>query len=166
MQQEIGERSYGPFLFLPALIELSPIGGVPGVPTMLAVIVSIFALQMLFGRKSFWMPRILADRKVNGDKLRKAMDKMRKPVRFLDRLVKRRFHRLLKKPFIQVAAALSIAAAVTVPPLEVLPFASSVPFSAVGMLGLGFTARDGALVAVGMVLAVAAIGMVGWVLLR
>lgn len=50
IQDEVGQRSFGPFLFVPAL-EISPVGGIPGLPTLLAVIVALFALQMLFGRK-------------------------------------------------------------------------------------------------------------------
>jgi len=53
IQDKIGQRSFGPFLFVPALIEISPVGGIPGVPTMLALIIALFAVQMLFGRDHF-----------------------------------------------------------------------------------------------------------------
>jgi len=38
-----GRRGYGALLLLPALIEISPIGGVPGVPSALALVVALFA---------------------------------------------------------------------------------------------------------------------------
>lgn len=33
MVDAMGPRSYGPFLLVPALIEISPLGGVPGTAT-------------------------------------------------------------------------------------------------------------------------------------
>lgn len=47
MVDVIGTRSYGPFLIVPAMIELSPVGGVPGVPTALAAVVVLFALRFV-----------------------------------------------------------------------------------------------------------------------
>ncbi len=41
--EAFGNRSYGPFLLVPALIEVSPIGGIPGLPTVLAAIIALFA---------------------------------------------------------------------------------------------------------------------------
>ncbi|QEI08016.1 exopolysaccharide biosynthesis protein [Pigmentiphaga aceris] len=165
MQQEIGERSFGPFLFLPAIVELSPAGGIPGVPTLLGIIVSIFAVQMLLGRRSFWMPAFLSRRTLDGDKLHAALRKVKPVVRYMDRVVRPRWQWLTRKPFIQLVALSSIAAAASVPPLEVLPFASSLPFSAIALLGLGVITRDGVLTVAGMVAAVSALVLVAWVLL-
>ncbi|MBF8643930.1 exopolysaccharide biosynthesis protein, partial [Pseudomonas luteola] len=36
IKREIGQRSYGPFLFVPSIIEISPVGGVPGASTFFA----------------------------------------------------------------------------------------------------------------------------------
>jgi hypothetical protein len=81
IQDKIGQRSFGPFLFVPAIIEISPIGGIPGVPTMLALIVALFAVQMLFGREHFWIPAFLGNRSVRGEKLEKGLNKIRPVVR-------------------------------------------------------------------------------------
>lgn len=77
MQDCLGQRSFGPFLFVPAIIEISPIGGVPGVPTLLALIVALFAIQMLFGREHFWVPGFLSHRAVSAKKLEKGLNKIR-----------------------------------------------------------------------------------------
>lgn len=55
----LGDRGFGPFLFVPALIEISPIGGVPGVPTLLALIIALFAVQIVMGRDEMWLPGFL-----------------------------------------------------------------------------------------------------------
>ena len=33
MTEALGERSYGPFLLIPALLDISPLGSIPGVPS-------------------------------------------------------------------------------------------------------------------------------------
>ncbi|WP_312245287.1 exopolysaccharide biosynthesis protein [Stutzerimonas nitrititolerans] len=86
IQDKIGQRSFGPFLFVPALIEISPVGGIPGVPTILALIIALFAVQMLFGRDHFWIPDFLGNRSVRGEKLGKGLNKIRPLVRWLDKI--------------------------------------------------------------------------------
>jgi len=43
--------------------------------------------------------------------------------------------------------------AASVPPLELIPFASSGPFAAIGLIGIGLTTRDGLLVLLGLLMA-------------
>ena len=45
----LGERSFGPFLAIPALIEITPIGGIPGLPTAIALVIALISAQLLFG---------------------------------------------------------------------------------------------------------------------
>jgi hypothetical protein len=53
----------------------------------------------------------------------------------------------------------------TVPPLELVPFASTAPMAAIAAFGLGMTLRDGLLMGLGFVLSVVAVavgfGMLG-----
>ncbi|HSK38861.1 MAG TPA: exopolysaccharide biosynthesis protein, partial [Arenibaculum sp.] len=143
--ETLGNRSYGPFLIVPALLELSPIGGIPGVPTLLAAIIILFAGQMVLGRRHFWLPRLLAGRSTSADLLKKSTRKMRPLGRWLDRWFHGRLSKLTSGPFIRMAAAACIGLALTVPPLELFPFASSAPMAAIAMFGLGLLVRDGVL---------------------
>ena len=65
----IGEKGFGPLLFVPALIELTPIGSIPDVPTFLAVIIVLVAGQVLVERKQFWIPGFIARREVRSERL-------------------------------------------------------------------------------------------------
>jgi len=159
MRNAIGQRGYGPFLFVPALLELSPLGGIPGVPTLLGAIVAIFALQMLMCRKHFWIPHFLGKRSVDGDRLQKAIGKMRPVVRFLDRIIRPRLSWMTRTPFLQATAAVCVLCAAMAPPLELIPFASSLPFGAIALFGLGVTAHDGVVVLLGMALAMGGLYM-------
>ncbi len=161
IQRKIGQRSFGPFLFVPAIIEISPVGGIPGVPTMLALIVALFALQMLFGRDHFWIPGFLAHRSVSGKKLEKGLNKIRPAVRWLDKISRSRLPWATSSSFLRVIAVLCVVLATSVPPLELLPFASTAPFSAICLFGLGITTRDGAAIVLGLIVAVGAFVLAG-----
>jgi Uncharacterized ABC-type transport system, permease components len=154
----IGDRGYGPLLFVPAAIELSPIGAVPGVPTLLALIIVLIAAQIAAGRRSIWLPDALNSRSVSSGSLRKSADRMRPVARWLDRWFHGRLERLLAAPFVRAGAAVAILLCLTVPPLELVPWASSAPMAAIAMFGLAMLARDGLLMAVAMVL----VGLTGW----
>lgn len=159
-----GRRTFGPAIMLPALIELTPIGSIPTIPTFLAVIISLVAVQKLLGRKSLWLPGFIGHRKVSSAKVGEATKKLRPLARFLDRHFHGRLEKLTKAPFSRIAAAAVILLCCTVPFLEVLPFASSGPMLAIAMFGLAVLVRDGALMigALGVSLAALALGLGLW----
>ncbi len=161
IQETIGQRSFGPFLFVPAIIEISPIGGIPGLPTLLAAIIMLFALQLLFGRRQLWMPGFLARRAVKADKLEKGLNKVRPVVRWLDKVSRQRLPWATSGAFLRVIAVLCVLLACSVPPLELLPFASTAPFSAICLFGLGITTRDGAAIVLGLLVTVGAFVLAG-----
>lgn len=165
IQDSLGRRSFGPFLFVPAIIEISPVGGIPGLPTVLALIVALFSIQMLMGRDHFWMPAFLAKRTVSGAKLDKGLNKVRRVVRWLDKISRARLGCAVRKGFLRLIAVLCVLLATSVPPLEVMPFASTAPFAAIALFGLGITTRDGLLVILGLIVTVGAFVLVGMGLL-
>lgn len=142
---DFGKRSFGPFIMLPALLEMTPVGGIPGLPTFLALIIALTAAQLLMGREHVWMPGFIQHRAVSGRKLHKAVGKLRGVAGWLDKHSKRRLEFLTQGVWTKIAAAIVIALCCTVPPLEFLPFASTLPMLAIAMLGMALTVRDGAL---------------------
>jgi hypothetical protein len=160
VREEIGERSFGPFLLVPALIEISPIGGIPGLPTVLAVIIGLFAVQILVGRKHLWLPQFVERRTIGSQKLGKAMKTLRPAARLTDRLFKPRLKWLTKPPWLQGMAALCIALCFTVPPLELVPFASTAPMGTIALFGLSLTARDGLIASIAALTSLGAIYLV------
>jgi hypothetical protein len=156
----VGPRSYGPFLIVPALLEVSPLGGIPGIPTVLAAVVALFALQMLCGRRRLWMPAWLARRSVRAAKMKRLVAGARPIATRLDRWFHGRLRWLTAGPGIRVAALACIAMACMVPPLELLPFASSVPMAAIALIGLALLVRDGALMVAASLIACGAAWLV------
>ena len=125
---DFGERSFGPFIMLPALF------------------IALIAIQLLVGRDHVWMPRFVQQRSVGSKKLHKSVRKLRGLANFLDHHSEGRLEGLTQGAAIRLVAAAVILLCCTVPPLEFLPFASSVPMLAIAVLGLALTVRDGALV--------------------
>lgn len=160
-----GNRSYGPFLLVPALIEISPIGGIPGLPTVLAAIIILFAVQMLIGRQHLWLPHVIGKRAAAAGTVHRATAKLRGVASMADRWFHGRLPALTQGPFVRLAALATIALALTVPPLELLPFASTAPMAAIAAFGLALLVRDGALMIAAILLAGVAvavgIGLIG-----
>ena len=142
---DFGRRSFGPFMMIPALIEISPLGGIPGVPTALALFIALIAAQLVIGREHIWMPEFVQRRSVESGKLHKAVEKLRGLGQWLDEHSQDRLEKLTVGIWLRFAGVVVIALCCTVPPLELLPFASTLPMLAIIMIGLGLTVRDGAL---------------------
>ena len=160
LNDELGHRSTGALMALPALLELTPVGGIPGVPTVLALIIAIFAVQIAIGRDDMWLPDFLERREVESERLRKAADWMKKPADWIDRHFGERLTRLTGRAGVRMAAGAILLLCATVPPLEVVPFASSIPMATIALFGFAMILRDGVAMAVAWVaFAAAAVGV-------
>lgn len=146
-------RAYGPLLVVPALVAISPIGAIPGLPLVMGVLVVVIAGQILFGVSQPWLPQRIKDIEFRRSRLERSLDFLEKPVAVLEKLIAPRLTLLTDPPFLQLIAAVCIALAISFGPLELIPFAVAVPGLAMLLLGVGLTTRDGALVAVGFAVA-------------
>jgi len=161
IERDVGQRSFGPFMFVPAIFEISPLGGIPGVPTLIGLIVVITAAQMLFGRRHFWLPDFISRRSIKGDRIEPAVNKIRPLVRVVDKGLRPRLQRITRRPWNRAVAGLCILCAVIVPPLELIPFASTGPFAAIALIGLGLMAHDGIFVWLGITVAAISFFLIG-----
>lgn len=158
--EAVGRRSFGPVLLLAGLIALSPLSGIPGMPTTVAIIVTAVAVQFLMGRTHFWLPQWVRKRELSHDRFCKAVAWLRKPARFTDRLLKRRLEFLTHDAGIHGIAVLVVIIAATMPPLEIVPFAATTAGLALTAFGLAVIAHDGLVALVALVLTVGVAGLV------
>lgn len=143
----VGPRSFGPFLLLAGLITLAPIiGDIPGVPTLIGITVFLIAIQLLVGRKRFWLPGWLRKRSVAGDKFRRGLEMVRRPAGFIDRFLRARLTFLTGGPMTRIIAVLCLLIAAVMPPMELVPFSANVAGAALTVFGLALIARDGLLI--------------------
>lgn len=88
---EVGYRSFAPFLLLSGIVSMAPvISDIPGVPVMAGLLVILVAGQLLAGRKRFWLPQWLLRRSMKSESLKKGLGYMKKPARFVDRIIRPR----------------------------------------------------------------------------
>lgn len=157
--EAIGQRSFGPLIVVPGLIVLSPLSGMPGVPTLGGIAVLLIAGQMLLGRESPWLPELLRRRTISNDRMAKAGSFLMPVARFVDRFTGRRLVWLTRKPYSYLIAAACVLIALVMPPLEVIIFANVLTAAAITAFGLALVADDGLLAAIAFALAAGSIGL-------
>lgn len=142
----VGRRSFGPVLLVVGLATLAPlIGDIPGVPTLMATIVVITSVQLLLGRRYFWLPGWILRRSVSGRKMNKALEWSRRPARFIDRFLSRRLVMFAEGPAEYLIAILCLMIALAMPLMEVVPFSANGAGLALTAFGLALIMRDGLL---------------------
>lgn len=151
VMEHVGRRSFGPLLLVAGIIVLAPlIGDIPGVPTLMALVVALIAIQLLLRRDYFWLPEFLLNRSASQHKLQKSVSAMRKPARFIDKLLKPRLSYLTEGAAVQVIAVAALCIALSMPPMELIPFSANLAGAALTAYGLALIARDGVLVVIAL----------------
>lgn len=148
MLEATGQRSFGALLLVPGLLVFSPLSGIPGLPSVFAVMVTLIAAQLLIGRRHFWLPQWLLRRTASRSRYDRALAFLKRPSRLIDRLLRRRLTFLTEGIAVRFNALLWLLIAATMPPLELIPFGNTTAGAALSILGLGMMARDGVLVLV------------------
>ncbi len=150
----LGRRSFGPILLFAGLITLAPIiGDIPGMPTIVGLVVMLTAVQLLIGREHFWMPHWMLRRSVKKNRLCKGLEWLRPVARFLDRFMRTRLTMLIQHGGLYVIAFVCVCVAAVMPLMEFIPFSANVAGMVLTIFGLSLTARDGmlALIALGLI---------------
>jgi len=140
----VGRRSFAPFLLIAGVITLAPlIGDIPGVPTLMALLVILSAFQLLIGRDHIWLPAWLLERRVSRVRFAKALALMARPAGWVDRLLRRRLVGLTRPPAHLPIALTCLLIALAMPPMEVVPFTANGAGLALTLFALALLANDG-----------------------
>jgi hypothetical protein len=160
LYEEIGGRSFGPLMLLAGVVTLAPlVGDIPGVPTSIGLVVITISIQMVIGRTHFWLPGFLLKRSVKSSKLRKALSWLKRPARFVDRLVRPRLSFFTGAAATRVIAGLCLAIGAAMPVMDFVPFTANIAGLALTAFGLSIIARDGLLAIGALVFTVFAVGL-------
>ncbi|MGQ7242500.1 exopolysaccharide biosynthesis protein [Salinicola sp. V024] len=143
-------RGFGPVVLLPALIALLPTGGVPGVPSVCGTFIALMAIQLVFGRKSPWLPKALGERGVSHDRWHRVTQRAKPWTRRIDRFLQPRLRWLMGDITQRLLALLMVVLGLSMIPLELLPFAAAIPALAIAVMALGLTAGDGLMMLMGL----------------
>ncbi len=157
----VGRRAFGPFLLLAGLVTLAPVvGDIPGVPTMMGLLVLLVAGQLLLRREYVWLPKWLLKRSVENEKYLKALEWLKKPARWIDRLLRPRLTYFTQAVGIYVTALLCTVIASAMPAMELVPFSANLAGGALTLFGLALIAHDGLLAALGFASTATIVGLV------
>lgn len=147
--ERLGVRGFAPVLLLVALLMVSPLSGIPGSPTVTALLIALIVGQMLVGRRALWLPQPLMRLRVPARRLRQALAFLRGPVQRVDPLLRPRLLMLTSRPGALAILLTCLALTLVMPVMELLPFAISFAALAVALLSVGLMTRDGAMVLAG-----------------
>lgn len=158
-----GTRSFGPILMLLGLIVvLPPMGSIPGVPAVVGLVIILFSVQIMFGRDHIWLPSILSRQSLSRKSLRSAREKTAPWLKWADGLVAERLTWAVDGPSTIAAGVIVTLLSLAMVPLEIIPFAVAVPGSAIALVGLALTARDGIVMLAALALSIVSAFLLFW----
>ncbi|MEC9342920.1 MAG: exopolysaccharide biosynthesis protein [Pseudomonadota bacterium] len=147
---DIGHGAIPAIMLVPALVLVSPLSGIPGMATMMGIVIALAAIQLIFGRQSFWLPARLRRVAITRQRLRRAMGWLGRIGAFLDRISTRRLPVLTARPFSTVCASICLAVALLMPLFELVPFSASTGGAAIAIFALALLTGDGVMVIAGL----------------
>ena len=159
---EIGDRSIMPIVLVIALLLVSPLSGIPGLPTLSSIIILMVMTQALLQRRHLWLPAVLRNRSVPSDRLKRAVARMRRPALWIDRHSHPRLRILTSGPLRVLTLLACLLVPMIWPFLELLPFVTSIGAGAVALMSFGLLTRDGLYVLWGYVVVGAMAGTIAW----
>ncbi|WP_415404751.1 exopolysaccharide biosynthesis protein [Tateyamaria sp. SN3-11] len=140
---EIGDRSITPIVLAISLILVSPLSGIPGLPTLSAAIILLIMAQAFLPNRHLWLPALLRNRSVRSDRLQRAVARMRRPAAWIDRHSHPRLRILTSGPLRWLTLLACLLVPMVWPFLELLPFVTSIGAGAVALMSFGLLTRDG-----------------------
>ncbi|WP_159712893.1 exopolysaccharide biosynthesis protein [Geminicoccus flavidas] len=153
--EQLGDRSFAALMLIFSLISTSPASAIPGITAVVAGIVFILVVQMVFGRKTVWLPGFITRRRMSSAKLCKGIGWLRKPLGFVERFLKARLTFLVHRPWILLPLLLILALTLFMPFMEVIPTSGSIASAVIALFAAGLLTRDGGLVILSLILLLA-----------
>ncbi len=152
---DLGEASFGWAIVLLSLVNLLPLP--PGFTLLTAIPLLIASGQMCLGYPSIRLPRKFADLRLDHDKLRRTVLRLRPLTRRLERLLPTRHGYVFRKEHERVLGGLlfSISFALFLP----LPLSGWFPAISLFVVGVGIVEEDGLVALAGLVCGMLSIGL-------
>jgi hypothetical protein len=139
----LGPRSFVPLLLAPALLAATPLSGIPGVSIICGLLIALISFEMLMSYDQAYIPGKLRKRTVDGESLRKALEKARPVIDWIDRHTRRRLSGLFHRPMVYIPKLICLFSGLAMPFLEFIPFSSSIVAIGVSFLAISLLTRDG-----------------------
>jgi hypothetical protein len=154
----MGKSGFGFVMLLLALPALIPIPGPFGM--VFGSALAIVSLQFAIGRRSLWLPSVLAHRRISATAF-EALERYASPmVRKIEHLIRpRRMETFTgpRMPYLLALPVFCLAVAVALP----IPFGNLAPVAALCVIAIGLIERDGLVVLLGLGMTLIALAVTG-----
>jgi hypothetical protein len=137
-------------LLLPAMVLVTPLSGIPGLSSFGGLTIALVAFQILLGRPTIWFPTVILRRHLSAERLLRALERLDRPARFIDRRSLARAGWFFAFPGRPLALTTCIVCGLAMPFLELVPFSATVLALVVTILAAALLVRDGLLAAIGL----------------
>jgi len=145
----LGSGTIGSLLLFFALPMVLPIPA-PGISVVFGVPLILISAQLVFGRRSLWLPPWLANRTISASNLEAYVERALPAVLKFEKFVRPRFANLTRGLGLRAVGAMSLilAAIIALP----VPLGHLVPGAAISVMGLGLIEQDGLAVLAGFLI--------------
>lgn len=156
IRDALGDRSFAALLVFFASFNLLPLP--PGASVILGLPLIIVSAQMVFGKKTAWLPSYLMRKSVSAEHFRGVAAKVVPRLVQLEKLIKPRYWPFWRRQGDRVIGtiALILAIAVFLP----IPLGNWLPAFATALMGLALSERDGLLFAVACMVGVVSLAII------
>lgn len=141
--EAVGRQSFGPLLLIAGLVLFSPLSGIPGVPTLFGLMILFICVQLLIGRREFWLPGWVLSKQVGSPRLSRGLDRVRPAARWMDQRLSQRMTWLLGPLGRTFISLVCLFLALVMPFMELVPFSATSAGLGLIVFGLAITANDG-----------------------
>ncbi|MBN9070169.1 MAG: exopolysaccharide biosynthesis protein [Rhizobiales bacterium] len=157
VRDELGDRGFAGLLIFFAALNMVPLP--PPASTIFGLPLLIVAAQLAYGTERAWLPRFVLEKSISAEQFRKMMDWLVPKLVRLERVIRPRYWPFRGKQDDRVIGviALLFGIVVTLP----IPLGNWLPACSTALLGIALSERDGVLLGAGILVGIAAIGVIG-----
>lgn len=153
LTERLSERGFGLIILVLALPNLVPII-LPGLSTITGLLIIIFALQMILGRKEIYLPEKFAYREFSGVILKHIVKYCSPTLKFIERFMRPRLVEISDKSERLVGSVILIMAVIMFLPIPLMNF---IPAFCISFLALGFLQKDGMVIFIAIFISITAL---------
>lgn len=142
-------RGFGALLVIPSLITILPTGAIPMVPAVCGLIIAFSSVQIIFGRRSPWLPKKLNDITIPKERLVNGINLVLPATQVIDRYVYRRFSLLINPVSEKLTACICLIFSLIMISIGFIPMLPATVALPIFIFGLGLIVRDGLIISLG-----------------
>jgi hypothetical protein len=150
---ELGERSFGLTLLVMAIIAL-----LPGASIIVGLLIAWPAIQLILGHDTAALPRAMARREVEVERLARIIDIVVPRLAWVERLIRPRWHAVFQTTRRLVGSAMLLVGLTLISPV---PFSHVVPALVIMLLALAYLEEDGFALMIALFAALCSLAVTG-----